>query len=371
MYNGALATLVAAAAWLAVLLASASGWAQIVEVPDPTPAEESANGPINRLRVSTPGNALAWREKVKSVLWGTEPPAARQVAESRFGHDIVSIMGRTPSSVRWLDYQSAGTVPSRAIYAQIAAGGTGCLFIYHAGHGHGFVAQEGDPYTKTIFFFPDGARKLLHRVAAVDCDLLLLSMPFSGENRNPDNPHSPTHDELGKIKPANGSPLRYFVDPVVVALDHLTASRGYSRIAMAGLSGGGWTTTLVAAFEPRITHSYSVAGTLPNYLRKGGDLGDWEQTGATELWDQIDYLDLYLMGVAERSRRATHFWLRHDTCCFKADLASEFAGPLRRHARENGFGPLYFFADTDHVGHDVSEVIADRILADLKADTSR
>ena len=48
---------------------------------------------------------------------------------------------------------------------------------------------------------------------------------------------------------------------------------------MIGLSGGGWTTTLYAAIDPRVRLSFPVAGTLPDYLRLGrpGDKGDWEQ----------------------------------------------------------------------------------------------
>lgn len=353
---------------LALLWCPGDVSAQLVAVPDPLPGQELKNGPIARLKAVTPRDARAWRKKVRSVLWGAAPPAAGRVTVGAFGHDIASIIGRTPKSAVWLDYPGDGTAPSRAIFVLMTRAKKGdCLFLYHAGHRQGFVVQEGDTYTTAKMFFPDGARNLLHRVAARGCDLLLFSMPFAGENRNPSNPYAPTHDELGRIKPPNGSALRYFIDPVVAMLDYVTATRSYNRIAMAGLSGGGWTTTVVAAIEPRITHTYAVAGTLPNYLRKGKDLGDWEQTGATELWGLIDYLDLYLMAVTEPSRRATHFWLRHDTCCFKADLAAEFAGSMRRHARQRGFGQLHFFADTGYAGHDVSEVIADRILMDLWA----
>ena len=34
-------------------------------------------------------------------------------------------------------------------------------------------------------------------------------------------------------------------------------------MGMSGLSGGGWTTTMVSAIEPRLTHIYPVAGSMP------------------------------------------------------------------------------------------------------------
>ena len=38
---------------------------------------------------------------------------------------------------------------------------------------------------------------------------------------------------------------------------------GYKHIVMAGLSGGGWTTTISAAIDPRITLSMPIAGSMP------------------------------------------------------------------------------------------------------------
>ena len=46
---------------------------------------------------------------------------------------------------------------------------------------------------------------------------------------------------------------------------------------MIGLSGGGWTTTVYAAIDPRIVKSIPVAGTLPLYLRGDHYNHDLEQ----------------------------------------------------------------------------------------------
>ena len=45
---------------------------------------------------------------------------------------------------------------------------------------------------------------------------------------------------------------------------------------MVSISGG-WTTTVYAAIDPRVTRSYPVAGSLPIPLRVDvRDWGDWE-----------------------------------------------------------------------------------------------
>src|SRR5882724_11589473 len=64
--------------------------------------------------------------------------------------------------------------------------------------------------------------------------------------------------------------VRFFVEPIAAALNCLLADGGYRSVYMVGLSGGGWTTTLYAAIDPRVRRSYPVAGSLPQYLRKEG-----------------------------------------------------------------------------------------------------
>src|ERR1700743_1552081 len=106
---------------------------------------------------------------------------------------------------------------------------------------------------------------------------------------------------------------------------------------MEGLSGGGWTTTLVSAIDPRIEQSYAVAGSLPTKYRLGGDIGDWEQTHR-DLLDIVDYSDLYLMGSAERNRKTHLIYNLDDGCCFKGRIASTFAEELKSFAAMNGYG---------------------------------
>ena len=82
------------------------------------------------------------------------------------------------------------------------------------------------------------------------------------------------------LYPACQHTMRYFVEPVVLTINHLL-SLGYKNIFMMGKSGGGWTTTVAAAVDPRISASFPIAGSVPLDLRVGAyahaDIGDYEQ----------------------------------------------------------------------------------------------
>ena len=83
-------------------------------------------------------------------------------------------------------------------------------------------------------------------------------------------------------------PLRYFVEPVVLTTNYAT-KQGYDSIHMAGLSGGGWTTTVAPAVDERIVSSFPIAGSVPCAMRNstgripgqkwtGNDDEDYEQS---------------------------------------------------------------------------------------------
>ena len=69
--------------------------------------------------------------------------------------------------------------------------------------------------------------------------------------------------------------IRFFVEPVVLTINYAIGVLGYSSVLMMGKSGGGWTTTLAAALDPRIGASFAVAGSLP--LRFQPRQWDFEQ----------------------------------------------------------------------------------------------
>ncbi|HEX7666402.1 MAG TPA: hypothetical protein VF407_17870 [Polyangiaceae bacterium] len=141
--------------------------------------------------------------------------------------------------------------------------------------------------------------------------------------------HSLLFDPTAGKRPANGaSPLLYFLDPVRRSINQAITDFGYTRIVMAGLSGGGWTTTLYAALDPRITTSVPIAGSLPMYMRwpgdaeqedapySGNDFFDFTTNGRRV---KTGYKDLYVLGSSGPGRRQVQVVNRNDDCCFGQD----------------------------------------------------
>lgn len=114
-----------------------------------------------------------------------------------------------------------------------------------------------------------------------------------------------------------------------VLLKHANADP--ARVAVSGLSGGGWQTIFISSLDPRVTLCNPVAGYSSFRTRAyfTSDLGDSEQT-PNDLATVADYAHLTAM-MAGRAALITKN--AKDNCCFAADHALE---PLRAAA-----GPIF------------------------------
>jgi len=103
-----------------------------------------------------------------------------------------------------------------------------------------------------------------------------------------------------------------------------------TRVAVTGLSGGGWQTIFISGLDPRVTLSNPVAGysSFRTRVRHQSDLGDSEQT-PSDLASVTDYAQLTAM-IAPRPALLT--FNAKDDCCFRADHALQplldAAGPV-------------------------------------------
>jgi hypothetical protein len=102
-----------------------------------------------------------------------------------------------------------------------------------------------------------------------------------------------------------------------ILLQHQNADP--KRVAVAGLSGGGWQTITISALDERVTFCNPVAGysSFRTRSRFLSDLGDSEQTPC-DLASITDYTQLTAM-LAPRSTLLTKN--AADQCCFKAEHA--------------------------------------------------
>jgi hypothetical protein len=194
------------------------------------------------------------------------------------------------------------------------------LAIVHQGHVY-------SPETSLAAGIGDTANRLLQEGYTV----IAMNMPLCGWNtdRMIHLPNGGTttisgagsgahNDMFAKLAPPalpDGQAFRFFLEPVVQNINYFQSEVGSSAdVTMIGLSGGGWTTAMAAAVDPRIGLSIPVAGSAPLYvqnaIRTGGDM---EQI-YTPLYDEriaadqsgggiATYLECYALGAYGEGRR--------------------------------------------------------------------
>jgi dienelactone hydrolase len=146
-----------------------------------------------------------------------------------------------------------------------------------------------------------------------------------------------THYRMNQLDLCGTSGLAPFYLSMSRALDLLIGLEHTDpkRIAVTGLSGGGWQTIVISALDPRVALSNPVAGyssfrTRAYHLK---DLGDSEQT-PNDLATIADYTHLTAM-LAPRPALLT--FNSKDNCCFESGYALQ---PLLEAAR-----PVYQLLD--------------------------
>jgi hypothetical protein len=169
-----------------------------------------------------------------------------------------------------------------------------------------------------------GQYRTLRALLAEGYSVLVTYMP----HMTPEACQDVSHGALISRTVEQGHPAKWFLEPVAVALHYLTTKSSsddfpsYYELDMVGLSGGGWTTTLYAAIDPRVKTSIPIAGSVPIYLRSGSSIGDAEQV-LPELYEIAGYPELYALGAAGEGRRQVQVLNRKDNCCF-GEKASQY-----------------------------------------------
>ncbi|MGH7957551.1 MAG: hypothetical protein ACREH8_11150 [Opitutaceae bacterium] len=248
------------------------------------------------------------------------------------------------------------------------------LVVLH--HGHACTLDD-DPSPDEVGY---GLQRTIHALLREGYGVLGVFMPHK---RPGDCRAGRIHDGL-MATTTTGSPLKYFLDPVAIGLNHLkTRSRqedfpNYRTFHMIGLSGGGWTTTVYAAIDPTIQCSFPVAGTMPLYLRQGGSVGDREQYESS-FYRLAGYPDLYILGSQGRGRKQVQILNRRDDCCFGqaqhgenaatpyAESVREYEGRVRAALDRIGDGSFRVEIDEIAPAHMISHhAIKDVILPELR-----
>jgi len=232
------------------------------------------------------------------------------------------------------------------------------LIIYHQGHAGGFVL----------------GKDIISDFLKEGYSVLAFSMPLVGDNNQPiaDLGHFgkiklTQHDQLALLETPDGeSPIKFFVEPIIVSLNYIEENYNFESYYMVGISGGGWTTTLVTALDDRISKSYSVAGSLPFFLRNDAqDLGDYEQR-LTSLYKIANYLELYTMSSHGEERKHVQIFNKFDPCCFAGESSLIYYDAINLKLLDLP-GTFEIWIDDTHKEHKISTHTRNLILTSMES----
>ena len=220
------------------------------------------------------------------------------------------------------------------------------LILYHQGHSGDFLLGKD-----TIQFFLDR-----------NFTVVAFSMPLLGMNSQPvveidglGEMKLISHNQLRLFEANNFNPMKLFLDPIQINLNFLDNEYNFKQYSMIGLSGGGWTTVVYSAIDERISNSFSVGGSTPFYLRiDSRDMGDYEQTNI-ELYQDVNYLELYILGAYGDGRKHIQIFNKNDSCCFSGNGYETYEFVIKDKMLQLGKGNFQILIDDTHNEHKISD----------------
>lgn len=150
------------------------------------------------------------------------------------------------------------------------------------------------------------------------------------------------------------NPLSFFFTALIASLNHLGRSN-YSSIYMAGLSGGGWTTSIYPALDSSISCSFPVAGSWPMPVRlKYYAEGDYEQF-YPPLYSTLDLHEMYTLACLAPARKMLQINNRYDNCCFSGSFQHIYYIDSVAKALEGTGGTYKFYLDETGNTHAIAK----------------
>jgi hypothetical protein len=304
------------------------------------------------IHISSPADVIEKRKSLINYIWsGNDIPYDKTplvetgIIDSRY--DDVDNLDRIDRITTNMDY---GVNSIAYLFMPHEPHRT--LIIYHQGHDGDFILGE-----KTIQYFIERGYPIL-----------AFSMPLLGMNNQPtvDIPNLGTiklknHNDFIYLESSRFSSIKFFVEPIAVSLNYAD-KLGFDSYVMVGISGGGWTTTLYSSIDDRISESYSVAGSVPTFLRSiPGNEGDYEQRLPT-LYNMTNYLDLYIMSSFGDNRKHVEIYNMYDPCCFGGDVSKTYEKEINTAMSKLHSGKFMIYVDNTHKEHKISQFSLDIII---------
>ena len=350
---------------------------------DYTLIKPKENGKID---ISSEQDVISKRERLIKHIWGeTGFPADRFVDSVERNILFTSEDGKTPyqnlynepGNLKQIDCYKIFMPNSfvSKVYHFHPIKSINKVFLYHSGH------SPGGFYTEDSKNNNDGVEPglVIPRLLKEGYDVIAFMMPLAGN----DLPTVELGNNIGKMSFPFGTkghnlmfdylehPYTYFFEDILATVNFLKTNYNFNDIYMMGLSGGGWTTTLYAALDPRIKFSFPVAGSIPVYLRDAGDIGDAEQGYYEEydpegLYSIANFEELYVLGSHGDNRRQIQILNEFDNCCFYGKRYPYWIDDVKAVVKKLGKGEYDFYLEQDTKTHKISKIALDVILSSIK-----
>ena len=308
------------------------------------------------IEIRDPGDVESKRRELIKWVWkgagfpaSSSPSVERSIQDARY-----TDMDNLQSIDRYVLLMDYGI--NSVIYHFLPTNGGEKLVIYHQGHVGDFVAGK-----ETIRSFLEGG-----------FSVLAFAMPLLGMNSQPivDLGHVgkvrlTSHDFFKFFESDTTASMRFFLDPIAVSLNYVEEHYDYDAIHMVGHSGGGATTILYAALDPRITNSYPVNTVcMPIFLRSKGTPGDYEKS-VPGFFQIANWLELYVMGSFGEGRRQLQIWNVHDPDGRGATRSHAYREKVIDVVQELGSGSFDIYLDPTNFKHTISRLVDATMLEDI------
>ncbi len=270
--------------------------------------------------LSTPQEVTALRTKLIQRIWQADGlpdamPSAHLVTLEEAGKAVPSVKNLRTDAIYQLDFDTLVGMPGSNPDAH-----RGLAYLLLPGKGHmqsRAVILHG---THAWEAFDDagetGLRATIEGLLVDGFAVMLMYLPHCSPGDHPASPHAELFSS-----PTDAHGLRYFLEPTVVATNYLLSANpeigAIQDVSLLGLEGGGLTTTLAAALDPRIGLSISVASDMPAITVPLTQAIDDEQQIPSRLG--VGFADLYVLGSSgkptgkEGSRRQIHVFNRRNS----------------------------------------------------------
>jgi len=230
------------------------------------------------------------------------------------------------------------------------------LILYHHGHDGDFLLGKD-----TIQFFLDR-----------DFTVLAMTMPLVGMNNQPiveidglGEMKLISHNQFKLLETNSFNPMKLFLDPIQTNLNFVEKEYNFKRYSIVGLSGGGWTAIVYSAVDDRISDIFSVAGSIPFYLKVNErDIGDYEQTNI-DLYEITNYLELYVLSAYGDDRKHIQIFNKNDPCCYSGNGYETYEFFIKDVLLQLGKGNFQIFIDDTHSEHKISNTVLGYIVKNI------